>query len=506
MTSSGRPYEGPDVPDDDGIKESSPSPNSAGTEKIQGSASSTQQEQDATAMVLQSSKYRSSLLRRISTPKNCRWNDESPPALSIGHCFLYSMASGITVANLYYNQPILNKIATTFNVSYEESSQVATLLQSGYAVGLVFVLPLGDILERRPFIIALVFATATMWIGLCITDNFSVFRALSLICGATTVTPQLMVPLVGDFAPAHRKSSLLAIVTSGLMLGLLMARLLSGVVTNFTSWRNIYWMACGLQYLMGVVLFCFMPDYPSTNPDGLDYFRALASIPYMMFTEPELIQACLIAFTLSAVFTSFWTTLTFLLASSPFDFTSLQIGLFSLTALATILSIPLIGRLIDRFVPLLSTISGQVAALVGAVVGTFTGTFTVAGPVIQAVGLDVGMQTAQVANRAAIFNINPKARNRVNTAYMALAFAGQLTGTAVGNRLYASGGWRRSGGFGIAFVGLSILVSLSRGPRETGWLGWKGGWRPRRDKIEEGPGDDEDRVDEQTTRKGEQVT
>jgi predicted MFS family arabinose efflux permease len=284
------------------------------------------------------------------------------------------------------------------------------------------------------------------WIGLCVTNDFTVFRALSFICGATTVTPQLMVPLVGDFAPAHRKASLLAIVTSGLMLGLLMARLLSGVVANFTSWRNIYWLACGLQYLMGVVLFCFMPDYPSTNPDGLNYFYALASIPRMMVTEPVLIQACLIAFTLSAVFTSFWTTLTFLLASPPFDYTSLQIGIFSLTALATILAIPLIGRLIDRYVPLLSTIGGQVMALIGAIVGTFTGNFTVAGPVIQAIGIDVGMQTAQVSNRSAIFNINPKARNRVNTAYMALAFAGQLTGTAVGNRLYASGGWKRSGG------------------------------------------------------------
>ncbi|KAF4998495.1 hypothetical protein FGRMN_3114 [Fusarium graminum] len=479
MTSS-IPSQRPNAPDDN-IRETFPSQDSADDTKVE---SSTEETKDTGSrnVVLQSLKYESSWLRRILTPKNCRWNDDSPPALTMGYCFLYALASGTTVANLYYNQPILNKIAATFNVSYEESSQVATLLQSGYAAGIIFVLPLGDILERRPFIIALVLATATM-ARLCVTNDFTVFRALSFACGATTVTPQLMVPLVGDFAPAHRKSSLLAIVTSGLMLGLLMARLLSGVVTNFTSWRNIYWLACGLQYLVTVVLFCFMPDYPSTNPDGLNYFHALASIPRMMVTEPVLIQACLIAFTLSAVFTSFWTTLTFLLASPPFEYTSLQIGVFSLTGLATILSIPLIGRLIDRYVPLLSTIGGQILALIGAAVGTFTGNFTVAGPVIQAIGIDVGMQTAQVSNRAAIFNINPKARNRVNTAYMALAFAGQLTGTAVGNRLYASGGWKRSGGCSIAFVGLSILISLARGPREDGWFGWKGGWHPRREKV-----------------------
>ncbi|KAK7431048.1 hypothetical protein QQZ08_002328 [Neonectria magnoliae] len=336
-------------------------------------------------------------------------------------------------------------MAVDFRVSYEESSQVATLMQSGYAAGLVFVLPLGDILTRRPFIISLILATATMWIGLCVTKDFAVFRALSFICGVTTVTPQLMIPLVGDFAPAHRKSSLLSIVVSGLMLGILVARLLSGVVANFTSWRNIYWFACGVQYLLSVTLFFFMPDYPSTNPDGLNYFRALWSIPYMMATEPVLIQACLITFCLCCIFTSFWTTLTFLLASPPFDYSSLQIGLFSLTALVTIITIPIIGRLIDRFVPLLSTLSGQIMALIGTTIGTFISTFTIAGPIIQAIGIDIGVQTAQVANRAAIFNINPKARNRVNTAYMACAFLGQLTGTAVGNRLYAAGGWRHSG-------------------------------------------------------------
>ncbi|KAH7170652.1 major facilitator superfamily domain-containing protein [Dactylonectria macrodidyma] len=428
-----------------------------------------------------SNKYESSWIRRALTPKNCRWDDNSPPALTMALCILYAMSSTFTVANLYYNQPILNKIATTFNVTYEESSQVATLMQAGYAAGLVFVLPLGDILERRPFIISLILATATMWIGLCATDDFTIFRALSFVCGVTTVTPQLMIPLVGDFAPAHRKSSLLSIVVSGLILGMLVARVLSGVVANFTSWRNIYWAACGAQYLLAFTLFGFMPDYPSTNPDGLNYFRALWSIPYMMLTEPVLIQACLIAFCLSCIFTSFWTTLTFLLASSPFEYSSLQIGLFSFTAVATIVMIPFIGRVIDRFVPLLSTLVGQTIALTGTIVGTCISTFTIAGPIVQAIGIDIGVQTAQIANRAAIFNINPKARNRVNTAYMACAFLGQLTGTAVGNRLYAQGGWRHSAGSSIGFVGASIIFALARGPRETDWIGWTGGWSPRKD-------------------------
>lgn len=255
-----------------------------------------------------------------------------------------------------------------------------------------------------------------------------------------------MIPLVGDFAPANRKAASVAIVVSGLMFGMLVARLVSGVLTNYTNWRNIYWMACGAQYLLTLSLYFFMPDYPSTNPDGLGYFKALCSIPYMMATEPVLIQACLIVFCLSCVFTTFWTTSTFLLAASPFDYSSLTIGLFSLLSIVTIVGAPLLGRVIDRFVPLFSIIISQCIVLSGTILGTCISAFTVAGPILQAVSIDIGMQTANIANRASIFSINPRARNRVNTAYMALAFSGQLTGTAVGNRLYARGGWRWSGG------------------------------------------------------------
>lgn len=260
------------------------------------------------------------------------------------------------------------------------------------------------------------------------------------------MTPQLMIPLVGDFAPAQRRGAALSIIVSGLLLGMLVARFLSGVVSNFTSWRNIYWFSCGAQYLLGLSLYTFMPDYPSTNPGGLTYLKALWSIPCMMVTEPVLIQCCLIIFSLSTVFTSFWTTLTFLLASPPFEYSSLTIGLFSLLSIVAMVLVPLYGRVIDRFVPLFSIVVALFIVLIGVAIGTGIGTFTVAGPIIQAVSIDIGVQTAQVANRAAIFGINPKARNRVNTAYMALAFSGQLTGTAVGNRLYAQGGWRWSGG------------------------------------------------------------
>lgn len=289
-------------------------------------------------------------------------------------------------------------------------------------------------------------ANSLQWLALCLTQNFRSFAAISFICGMTTVTPQLMLPLVGDLAPANRRATSISLVVSGLSLGMLLARLLSGVIANYTHWRNIYWFAFGAQYCIFILLYLFLPDYPSKNPDGVNYLRMMWSIVHMYFTEPLLVQACLINFLMSSIFTSFWTTLSFLLSSPPFNYDSLTIGLFALIGIFVICWGPVYSRLIvDKIQPLYSCLMGISIELTGVLVGTFIGTFTVAGPVVEALVIDLGNQACNIANRTAINDIKPKARNRVNTCYMIAAFTGQLTGTAVGNRLYALGGWRASG-------------------------------------------------------------
>lgn len=290
-----------------------------------------------------------------------------------------------------------------------------------------------------------------------------------------------MLPLVGDLAPVHRRATALSIVVSGLLLGMLIARLLSGILTQYTSWRTIYWFSFGVQYLILILLFLFMPDYPSTNPGGLNYFSMLWSIVKMVTKYPVLVQACLIGFLVSSTFTSYWTTLTFLLSSPPYTYDSLTIGLFALIGIgAMCFGPPYSKAIIDRFVPLFSVILGLSYALIGVIIGTYTGTFTVAGPIIQAFAIDLGLQTSQIANRSAIYAIEPLARNRVNTAYMVSVFCGQLMGTAVGNKLYARGGWVASGSCSVGFIVVALCICFARGPWNQGWIGWKGGWSVRR--------------------------
>ena len=294
---------------------------------------------------------------------------------------------------------------------------------------------------------------------MCVTESFPTFQAISFICGFTTVTPQLMLPLVGDLAPPHRRASCLSIVVSGLSLGILVARILSGVLANYTHWRNIYWFGLGVQYVVLVLLYVWMPDYPSKNPGGLNYISMLAGIVKLLVTEPLLLQAAAVAFLLSAVFTSYWTTLSFLLSSPPFGYSSMVIGLFGLIGVVVIVTAPVYSRVvIDKVVPLVSAIMGLVVELVGVIVGTFAGLHHIAGPVIEAIAIDLGSQFAQIALRSSIYSIQPLARNRVNTAYMIAAFSGQLTGTAVGNRLYALGGWEYSGSCSSRFSSFLFIV------------------------------------------------
>ncbi|KAL8862012.1 MAG: hypothetical protein Q9178_001467 [Gyalolechia marmorata] len=415
------------------------------------------------------------------TPKQCRYDPANPPRFSIWLNLLFAFAGAFTVANLYYNHPILHLLAEEFGISNERASLIPTLAQAGYASGLLFLCPLGDVFPRRLFVLALVLFTATVWLGLCLTNSFAIFCFLTFLTAVTTVTPQLMLPLVGDLAPPHRRATALSVVSSGLILGLLFARLLSGVVTEYTSWRNIYWLAFGLQYLIFALLWLFMPDYPSTNPDGINYFRILYSIFQIFITHPLLVQACLVGFCTSTTFTSFWTTLTFLLSAPPYEYSTVIIGLFALIGIASMFLGPVWSRFVtDRFIPLFSVILGLMVSLTGTCIGTYIGTFTVAGPVIQAFLLDFGIQTAMIANRSAIYGILPKARNRVNTAYMISAFCGQLTGTAVGNHIFAVGGWTSSGSTSVGFLALALLLCVARGPREKRWVGWSGGWQIRK--------------------------
>lgn len=188
-------------------------------------------------------------------------------------------------------------------------------------MGLVLISPLGDLVRRRQLVLLLVATSTAFTIGLAVTKIFRVFEVLSFLTGVVTVTPQILMPLAADLAPPERRASALSVVLSGLMLGILIARVLAGVIGNFTTWRVVYYMSIGVQLLVLVGAYLMLPDYPSKNRD-MTYFQILFSMAKYAVTEPLVIQMAIVNIASNACFTSFWVTLTFLLGGPPYYYST----------------------------------------------------------------------------------------------------------------------------------------------------------------------------------------
>ncbi|KAJ6551706.1 major facilitator superfamily domain-containing protein [Mycena capillaripes] len=405
----------------------------------------------------------------------------------------FSFASIFTVMNLYYNQPILLELAREFEVDDVGVSRIPVLLQAGYAAGLLLLSPLGDLVRRRPLLLLLVFTSGSLTIGLAVTRSLVVFEVLSFLVAFTSVTHQVLIPLTADLAPPNRRATFMSIVFAGLLMGVLLARVLSGIIAQLSSFRNIYWMGTAGQYLVMVGLYFITPDTPAKNAD-LSYFQILKTMAKFAVTEPALTQGCLIFFCNSAIFSGFWVTLTFLLGGAPYHYSTLVIGLFSLLGVAGIIMSPMAGRLVDRLVPWMAAFAGILLVIISQIIQTLAGELNVAAVVIAIIILDIGAQGTQVALTAEIFSIAPEARARLNAVLIFSIFLGQVMGTAVGTKLFADGGYKLSSGIRVVFGGLELLFLVLRGPHvaRTTWVGWDGGknFRKRVEPTEQVPTED----------------
>lgn len=203
---------------------------------------------------------------------------------------------------------------------YHDSSS-ETFSCCRYAVGLLFISPLGDLVPRRQLVLLLTIGTSSLSIGLPLTRSVVTFEVLEFLIGILSVVPQVLMPLAADLAPPHRRASALSIVLAGLLLGVLIARVLAGVVAQFVSWRIVYWIAVGVQWVVVVLIWGMIPDYPRRNK-GMTYPRMFVTMGKFLVTEPVVVQAVFINIATSATFTNFWVTLTFLLGGPPYNYST----------------------------------------------------------------------------------------------------------------------------------------------------------------------------------------
>ncbi|KAJ7198088.1 major facilitator superfamily domain-containing protein [Mycena pura] len=419
----------------------------------------------------------------VPIPKRLRYYEGRTFHLGLVLYLTLGFSSTFTVANLYWSQPLLIQLSQAFDVSYSKISEVPTLLQAGYAVGVVLISPLGDLIRRRQLILFLLLLSTTFTVGLSVTNSFVAFEILSFFVGMTSIITTIMQPLVADIAPPNRRATAISVVISGLLLGVLVARVLSGVLGQFASWRTPYYAGAAAQAAALAACALVLPDYPAKNAGArLTYLRILRTMAAFAVTEPALIQPCLVNFATSAAFTSFWVTLTFLLGGPLYNYSTLDIGLFGLVGMVGVLLGPLMGRFIDLLVPWYATLAALVFLCVFNAVQMAAGGLSVAAVAVVAFALNFFRQLVQASLATAVLSISAEARGRFNALNVLSIFLGQVMGTSVGSKIYLARGWRACAALSVALSGAQLLVLLARGPQcaRYAWVGWQGGWAPVR--------------------------
>ncbi|KAG6839688.1 hypothetical protein C0991_012553 [Blastosporella zonata] len=327
--------------------------------------------------------------------------------------------------------------------------------------------------------------STTLTIGLAVTNSLIAFETLSFLVGMASVAPQILLPLAADLAPPERRASAISVVLSGLLFGVLVARVLAGVIAEFTTWRVVYYMAIGTQSVVFVGIYLLLPDYPSKN-DDLTYWDILWTMAKFTVTEPLLIQGSLINLASSACFSNFWVTLTFLLGGPPYNYSTLVIGLFGLVGMFGVAMGPLVGKFIDKLVPWYASLIGVICLVCFQSIQTAAGGINIGAVVIATLGLDVFRQMLQVSLSIAVFEISASARSRLNAIMILSLFIGQVLGTSVGTKVFVTYGWRAGAALNMGWYGWQLFILLLRGPHchRFTWFGYEGGLEARKSAVQ----------------------
>jgi predicted MFS family arabinose efflux permease len=368
---------------------------------------------------------------------------------------LLAVACGATVANLYYAQPLLHAIAAAIHTSPSNAALLVTATQIGYAVGLVLLVPLGDLLDRRRLVSRLLVVTALGLVAAAAAHSLGVLALALAVVGVTSVVAQILVPFASALASEEERGRVVGQVMSGLLMGILLARTVSGLGAALLGWRAVFVIAAGLMLVLSLALWRALPDVAPAG--GPPYPKLLASIAVLIREEPVLRRRMVYGALGFGTFSVLWTSLAFLLSRPPFSYGEAVIGLFGLAGLAGTIAAQAAGRVADRGRSASATGFFLVAIALGWVLCALGGTqvvLLIAGIVV----VDLGVQGQHILNQTIIYARRPEARSRLTTAYMTGNFVcGALASAATGLA------WREGGWLAVCALGggLSVLALLA---------------------------------------------
>jgi predicted MFS family arabinose efflux permease len=382
------------------------------------------------------------------TPRASPEDQGAPARLGLITVIL-ATACGLAVANIYFAQPILDLLAGSFHTSQAAATAAVTVVQIGYATGLVLLLPMGDLLENRRLTSAMLVVTAVALVVAGTAQSLGVFLVASVFVGITSVVAQILIPFAAHLAPEASRGRIVGWVGSGLLLGILLARTMSSFAAAVWGWRAIFFISAGLMLVMAVVLARLLPTRRPDHTTG--YLTLMASVWELVRTQPVLRRRAVCQALVFAAFSGFWTGIAYQLISVH-HFDQAQVGLFALVGAVGVVASPVAGRIADRGdrgasgIALLIAVAAMVVARVGG------GSVILLG--VAAVLLDVGMTAHQVLSQREIYQLRPDARARINTVYMGGVFAGGALGSALAGVLHGRWGWA-----GITTAGIVLAAS-----------------------------------------------
>lgn len=376
-----------------------------------------------------------------------------PPARLRLVILVLAVACGLAVANIYYAQPLLAPISAAFGVSQGSSALVVTLTQLGYALGMVLLLPLGDLLENRALAARTLLVTSAALVAAGLSPDFGVFLAMSVLVGATSVVAQILIPFAAHLAPEQQRGRVVGTVMTGLLLGILLARTISSLVAAAWGWRTIYLVSAVLMIALSALLRRVLPKRKPNHSGG--YPQLMRSIVRLAREEPALRRRALCQALMFGAFSCYWTSVAFELIRRH-HLGQVGIGVFALVGAAGAAAAPLAGRLGDRGhgrlgsgLALLLAVAAMLLACLGA--GSL--------PLLALSGvlLDLAVQSHQVFSQREIYGLRTDARARVNTVFMTSVFLGGALATAVSGVVHDSYGWT-----GVTLLGGALpLVGLA---------------------------------------------